>query len=82
MVGCYIWRITWVSFKRNCGAASVGECNKIIWLYFYFFLRYCWEYRRIHYHRCVLNDDVTMVFVLSLFCKVLGKDLICLKNVK
>ena len=37
MVGCYIWRITWVSFKRNCGAASVGECNKIIWLYFYFF---------------------------------------------
>ena len=35
MVGCYIWRITWVSFKRNCGAASVGECNKIIWLYFF-----------------------------------------------
>ena len=38
MVGCYIWRITWVSFKRNCGAASVGECNKIIWLYFFFTL--------------------------------------------
>ena len=30
MVGCYIWRITWVSFKRNCGAASAGECKKII----------------------------------------------------
>ena len=38
MVGCYIWRITWVSFKRNCGAASVGECNKIIWLYFFFYV--------------------------------------------
>ena len=28
------------------------------------------EYR---YHRCVLNDDVTMVFVPTLFCKVLGE---------
>ena len=69
MVGCYIWRITWVSFKRNCGAASVGECNKIIWLYFFYVI--VGNTDEYHCHRCVLNDDVTMVFVLSLFCKVL-----------